>query len=128
MQIAVFYSVCRLQSFTWYADYFYFKKLLHQNNQFKKTRSHLMDCDTIDVCVVNKPNNLVAEKFPVVLRRQVRFSGLATVQLQTFPDSLSQDVQGGIGLHYLSHCLLDERLATYRHLIIAKYLFLCQIS
>jgi len=67
---------------------------------------------SVDIGVVHKPNDLIREKLSVVLRGKVRFSGFTGVQLKAFPDSLSQHVQSGIGLHDLRHGLLDERLHT----------------
>ena len=72
----------------------------------------LVNGDPVDIGVVHKPNNLVAEKFTVVLRRQIRLGRFAAIQLQALPDSLSQHVQGRIGLHYFSHGLLNKWFAT----------------
>lgn len=47
----------------------------------KKTNVYLMNGDTIHIGIVNKPDNLVGEKFTIVLRGQVWFSGLRGVQL-----------------------------------------------
>jgi hypothetical protein len=37
---------------------------------------YLMDGHPVDIGVVNKPDDLVGEKFTIVLRGEVRFSGL----------------------------------------------------
>ena len=71
-----------------------------------------MDGDAIDVGVVDEPDDLIGEKFSVVLRRQVRLGRLRRVELKTFADALSQDVQGRIGLHDLGHRLLNQRLGA----------------
>lgn len=73
---------------------------------------HLVYSDSVDVGVIYKPDDLVGEEFTVVLRGQVGLGGLGGVQLQTFADALSQHVQGRVGLHDLSHGLLDQRLAS----------------
>jgi hypothetical protein len=67
-----------------------------------------VDGDAIDVGVVDEPDDLIGEKFSVVLRRQVRLGRLRRVELKTFADALSQDVQGRIGLHDLGHRLLNQ--------------------
>lgn len=72
-----------------------------------------MDGDSVHVGVIYKPDDLVGEEFTVVLRGQIRLSGLRGVQLQTFADALPQHVQGRVGLHDLGHGLLDERLASW---------------
>ena len=71
--------------------------------------TYLVNCDSVHVSVVYKPDDLVGEEFSVVLRRQVRLSRFTGVQLKAFPDSLPQHIQGGIGFHDLCHGLLDER-------------------
>ena len=69
---------------------------------------YLVNGYSVDIGVVHKPNDLIREKLSVVLRGQVGLCGFTGVQLKAFPDSLSQHVQGGIGLHDLRHGLLDE--------------------
>lgn len=71
-----------------------------------------MNGDSIHIGVIDKPDDLVGEEFTIVLRGQVRLSGLGRVQLQAFADALPEHVQGWVGLHDLSHGLLDERLAS----------------
>lgn len=72
---------------------------------------YLVDGDSVDIGVIHKPNDLVGEEFPVVLRGQVGLSGLGGVQLQTFADSLPEHIQGRVGLHDLGHGLLDQGFA-----------------
>ena len=69
---------------------------------------YLVNGYSVDIGVVHKPNDLIREKLSVVLRGQVGLCGFTGVQLKAFPDSLSQHVQSGIGLHDLRHGLLDE--------------------
>lgn len=71
-----------------------------------------MDGDSIHIGVIDKPDDLVGEEFTVVLRGQVGLGGLRGVQLQPFTDALPEHIQGRVGLHDLSHGLLDERLAS----------------
>ena len=72
-----------------------------------------MDGDSVDVGIVHKPDDLIGEELSVVLRWQVRLSGLRGVQLETLADSLSEDVQRRVGLHDLGHGLLDQGLASW---------------
>ncbi len=74
--------------------------------------ANLVNGDSVDVCVIHKPDDLIGEQLPVVLRRKVGLSGLTAVQLEGFSDPLSQNVEGGISLHDLSHGLLDQGLHT----------------
>lgn len=71
-----------------------------------------MDGDSVDIGVIHKPNDLVREKFSIVLGGEVRLSGLRGVELQTLADPLSEHVQGGVGLHDLRHRLLNQRLCS----------------
>lgn len=71
-----------------------------------------MNGDTIHIGIINKPDDLVGEELAIVLRGQVRLSGLRGVQLQAFADAFPQHVQGRVGLHDLSHGLLDQRFAS----------------
>ena len=71
-----------------------------------------MNGDSVDVGVVDEPNDLIGEQFSVVLTGEIGFRRFGRVQLQTFADPLAQHVQSGIGLHNLGHGLLDQRLAT----------------
>ena len=66
-----------------------------------------MDGDSVDVGVVDEPDDLVGEELSVVLRRQVGLGGLGGVELQTLTDTLPQHVERGVGLHDLGHGLLD---------------------
>jgi hypothetical protein len=98
----------------------------------------LVDGDSVDVGVVDEPDDLVREKLRVVLRVEVRLGRLGRVELETLADSLSEDVKSRlesekkedhrvrneslssrmkkrnrrthVGLHNLAHGLLDERL------------------
>ena len=49
----------------------------------------LMNGHTVHVRVINKPNDLIAKKFRVVLGVQVGLSRLGTVQLETLSDPFS---------------------------------------
>ena len=77
------------------------------------TDTHLVNGDSVDISVVHKPDDLIGEELPVVLRGQIRLGRLRGVQLETLTDPLSEYVQGGVGLHDLGHGLLDERLTTW---------------
>ena len=56
------------------------------------TLERLVDGDSVHVGVIDEPDNLITEELSVVLRTEVRLGGLGTVQLQTFSDTLSQDM------------------------------------
>lgn len=58
-----------------------------------------VDGNTIYICVVNKPDYLIAEDFTIVLRWEIWFCGLGWIQLQTFSYTLSQHIQSWIWLH-----------------------------
>jgi len=88
----------------------------------------LVDCDTVDVCVVDKPNDLVREELTVVLRIQIWLCGLRRVQLQTFPDSFSQDIDGWVGFHYLVHGLLDELLGAQKPIAVSRMQVVRQVD
>lgn len=75
--------------------------------------------DSIDICVVHKPDDLIGEELAVVLGGQIRFSRLGGVQLETFTDPLPQDVQSRVSLHDLSHSLLDQGLTSREPVTIA---------
>lgn len=70
-----------------------------------------MDGHSVDIRVVNKPNDLVAEQLGVVLRVEVGLRGLRTVELQALADSFPQHVNSRVGLHDLVHGLLEKPLA-----------------
>ena len=72
-----------------------------------------MDGDSVHVGVVHKPDDLIGEQLSVVLRAEVRLSGLGGVQLQPLADALAQHIQGGVGLHDLCHGLLNQRLGPW---------------
>mmetsp|Transcript_10676 Transcript_10676/g.30496 ORF Transcript_10676/g.30496 Transcript_10676/m.30496 type:complete len:593 (+) Transcript_10676:6123-7901(+) len=76
------------------------------------TLERLVDGDTVDVGVVNKPNDLIAEQLSVVLGTQVRLRRFTGVQLEPLADSLAQHVKGRIGLHDLGQSLLHQRLSA----------------
>lgn len=71
---------------------------------------YLVNSDTVDVGIVHKPYDLIGEQLPIVLRREVRFSGLTGVELQGLADPLPQHIQCWVGLHDLGHGLLHQRL------------------
>ena len=58
----------------------------------------LVDSDPVDIGVVHKPDDLVAEQLPIVLAAQVGLSGLRGVQLQTLADPLTQNIESWVGL------------------------------
>ena len=72
----------------------------------------LVDGDSVDVGVVNEPDDLIGEQFAVILRWQVGLRRLWGVQLEALPDSLAENVQSRVGLHDLGHGLLDEGLSS----------------
>mmetsp|Transcript_19228 Transcript_19228/g.59304 ORF Transcript_19228/g.59304 Transcript_19228/m.59304 type:complete len:391 (-) Transcript_19228:3185-4357(-) len=72
----------------------------------------LVDGDSIDVGVVDEPNDLVGEELAVVLRGQVRLGRFGRVQLEALSDAFSEDVEGRVGLDDLRHGLLHQRLAA----------------
>lgn len=80
---------------------------------------HLVYSDSVHICVIYKPDDLVGKEFPVVLGGQVRLSGLRRVQLQTFADSLSQHIKSRVCLHDFGHGLLDQRLASRKPVAIS---------
>lgn len=40
------------------------------------SNSHLVDSHSVDICVIHKPDNLVGEELPIILRGQIGLSGL----------------------------------------------------
>ena len=84
-----------------------------QNIRFpllSRLSSHLVNGDSVHVCIIHKPNNLIGEQLSVVLRGQVRLCRFTGIQLQCLSDALPQHIEGWVGLHNLSHGLLDQRL------------------
>ena len=69
-----------------------------------------MNGDTVDISVINKPDDLVGEQLSIVLRGEVWLSRLRGVELEGLADPLSEDVEGWVGLHNLGHGLLHEGL------------------
>ena len=69
----------------------------------------LVNGDSVDIGVIDKPNDLVREELSIVLGGEVGLSGLTGVELQGLPDPLSQDIESWVGLHDLGHCLLHQR-------------------
>jgi hypothetical protein len=55
-----------------------------------------VDGDSVDVGVVDEPDDLVREELRVVLRVKVGLGRLGRVELETLADSLSEDVEGGL--------------------------------
>lgn len=76
------------------------------------TLKRLVDSDTVDVGIIDKPNNLAREQLGIIGRIEVRLGGFGRVQLETLADTFAENVQRGIGLHDLGHRLLQERLHT----------------
>lgn len=70
----------------------------------------LVDGDSIDIGVVDEPDDLIREEFRIVARVEVWLCRLGRVELETLSDTLSQDVQGRVGLHDLGHTLLHQGL------------------
>ena len=58
--------------------------------------------------IINKPNDLVAKKFAVVLGRQVGLGGFRAVELEALADALPQNVEGGVGLQEDDEGLPEE--------------------
>lgn len=93
-----------------------------------------MNGDSVDLRIVDEPDaeegiarqchprrrkargdsHLVTEQLRVVLRVEVRLGRLGGVELETLPDTLTEDVERRVGLHDLRHRLLDERLHSGR--------------
>ena len=59
---------------------------------------HLVNGDSVDVGVVHKPDDLIAEQLPVVLTAQVGLRRLGRVELQALADALPQHIQRRVGL------------------------------
>lgn len=76
------------------------------------TFKSFVDSNSVYISVINKPDDLVWKQLSVILRIQVWLSWFAWIQLQTFPDSFTQHIQGGICFHNLVHGLLEQLLAT----------------
>lgn len=68
--------------------------------------------DSVDVGIVDEPDDLVREQLRVVLRRQVWLGSFGRVELETLSDTLSHDEQSRVGLHDLGHGLGDQGLQT----------------
>ena len=66
--------------------------------------------DSVHIGVIHKPDDLIREELPVVLRREIRLRRFTGVQLKGLSDTLSQDIESGIGFDDLAHRLLNERL------------------
>ena len=84
----------------------------YEKGQYAKPRvfeasSH---SNTIDISIIDEPDDLVREELRVVLAVQVRLRGLRGVQLKTLPDAFTEDMARRVCLHNLCHGLLDERL------------------
>lgn len=65
----------------------------------------LVNCHPIDIGIIDEPDDLISEEVGVILRVQVGLGGLGGVELETFTDSLTQDVDGGVGFHDFVHRL-----------------------
>ena len=69
-----------------------------------------MYSDPVDIGVIHKPDDLVREELSIVLGGEVGLSWLRGVQLEGLANTFSQDIEGRISLHYLSHGLLYQWL------------------
>lgn len=58
-----------------------------------------MNGDSVNIGIIHKPDSLVHEQISVVLCVQVWLSWFRGVELQTFSDSFSQDIDGRISFH-----------------------------
>lgn len=67
----------------------------------------LMDGNSVDVGVINEPNDLLGEEFRIILGVEVGFSGLRGVQLQTLSDTFTEHIEGWIGFHDFVHGLQE---------------------
>jgi len=67
-----------------------------------------VDRNTIDIRIIDKPDNLVREEFSIILRGKVGFGGFRRVQLKTLSNTLSQYIQSGICLDDFVHRLPYE--------------------
>lgn len=65
----------------------------------------LMDGNSVDIGVINEPNDLLREEFCIILCVKVGFSGFRGVQLQTLPDTFTEHIEGWIGFHDFVHGL-----------------------
>ncbi len=65
-----------------------------------------MNSDTIDISVIDEPDQLVREQLSIIRCIQIRLGRLARVELKAFPDSLSQNVKSRVGFHDFIHRLL----------------------
>jgi len=73
----------------------------------------LVDCDSVDVGIINEPDDLVTEELLIVLRVEIGLSRFRGIELETLSNSLSQDIKGRIGFHNLVHGLLHQGLDTW---------------
>jgi hypothetical protein len=69
-----------------------------------------MNCNAVNISIINEPNNLIGEQLSVILGVQVGLSWLRTIQLKALPNPLPQNVQCRVRLHYFIHRLKDEVL------------------
>ena len=58
---------------------------------------------------------------------QVGLSGLRRVQLETLPDTLTEDVARRVRFHDLSHRLLDQRLHPREPIAVCRPKVICEI-
>jgi hypothetical protein len=102
------------------------------------TLKRLVDRDTIDISIIDEPDDLVREQLRVVLLFQladslistkrnttnltieVRLRRLGRVQLKTLTNALTKHVTRGVGFHNLCHCLLNEGLHTREPVAICR--------
>ena len=80
----------------------------------------LVNGNTIDVGIIDEELSLVAEEFRVVLRVEELLVALRSVKLQTLADTLAEDVERRVGLHDLTHSLLDQELQAWEILTVGR--------
>jgi hypothetical protein len=71
-----------------------------------------VDGNPIDVCVVDKPYDLVGEEVGVVLSVEVGLRRFRGVELEPLPDPFPEHVESRVGLHDLVHGLQREGLVA----------------
>mmetsp|Transcript_10862 Transcript_10862/g.67074 ORF Transcript_10862/g.67074 Transcript_10862/m.67074 type:complete len:232 (-) Transcript_10862:6650-7345(-) len=94
----------------------------------KVTLKSLVDGNPIYICIIHKPDDLVAEEIAVVLAAQVWLCRFRRVQLQPLPNSFSQNVQSRVCLHDLLHGLDHKRLHSWKPISISRVVIVGQIN
>jgi len=92
------------------------------------TLKGLVDGNSVHVGVIYEPDDLVSKELSIVLRVQVWLSWFRRVQLETLSDTLSEDVQGWIGLADLGQGLLKKWLHTWEPVTKGTVEVVCQIK